>query len=280
MALAVTLGFVPAAAQESTYQQWTPPGDDVQQLVGKLRKLVDDAERARAADPRFIQDLKALLAQYDRPTAPSALLSDDFSDGNFTAAPAWRVYAGQFSVDPQYGLRSVVALPAATTGSTSTILLQSILSNLANPQGTSTTARHASIATPANVGNIFNIEIEFGSLVTGGQIAFGPSIPGDVYGGYRLVYVGVPPASIRLVALRRGEQAMVAGRDLAAPLEDRKRHTIVWNRKANGAMSVDIDGANFIRVTDMIFRDAFDGITITNSGGDFVVRRVVVNPPR
>jgi len=54
----------------------------------------------------------------------------------------------------------------------------------------------------------------------------------------------------------------------------------VWNRKANGAMSVDIDGANFIRVTDMIFREAFVGITITNSGGDFVVRRVVVKPPR
>ncbi|MGH6718255.1 MAG: hypothetical protein ACREER_02975 [Alphaproteobacteria bacterium] len=252
----------------------------MQQLVNKLRKLVDDAERARAADPRFLQDLHALVAEFDRPPVRPPLLSDDFHDGNFSAAPTWTVYAGQFSVDPQFGLRTIVPLPAAATGSnTGAILLQALLSNLANPQGTSSTARHATITAPLNLTNAFNIEFEFGSLVTGGQLAFGPSVPGDVYGGYRLVYVSTPRPSIKLVALRRGEQAIVAGRDLAAALEDRKRHTLTWKRKRNGGMTVNLDGTQIIQVTDQIFRESFAGITITNSGGDFVVRRVVVDTP-
>lgn len=272
-------------AQTSTYQPWSPPQDDLQTMVDKLRKLVDEADKARAADPVFLQDLKNLAAEYDRtPAAPARapLLSDDFRDGNFTAAPAWTVASGRFSVDPQFGLRSTVALGASSSGSSNqdaaAILLQTLLGQ-ATGQQSSTTGSAGIINTPVRLTNAFSVEVEFGSLVGGGRIAFGPSATRSIHDGYRVFYVSGAQPSITLVALKRGEQVVVANHNLSTALEDRKRHTIKWTRQSSGAMVVSLDGSEIIKVTDRVFVEAFTGFTITNTGGDFVVRRVVVDSP-
>ncbi|MEX2650336.1 MAG: hypothetical protein WD673_15105 [Alphaproteobacteria bacterium] len=279
-----------AHAQSSTYEPWSPPPDgtqqsaaEMQELVDKLRALVDEADAARAADPNFLRDLRDLATAYDR-SHRAALLFDDFRDGNFTAAPAWSVISGQFSVDPRYGLRSTVALQKSSTGSSQdagAVLLQSILNQMVNPQGgtaTSTTAGPAMIHATARIGNAFRAEIEFGSLVAGGRLAFGPSTYGDARGGYRVVYIAGAKPSLRLVALKRGEQAVIGSYELKSGLEDRKRHVIAWSRGASGAMTVALDGTPVITVTDRIFREGFAGFAITNPGGDFVVRHVLVEP--
>lgn len=282
----VALGCGPALAQTSTYQPWAPPQDDLQTMIDKLRKLVDEAEKARAADPVFLQDLKALVAEYDRtPAAPARvpLLSDDFRDGNFTAAPAWTVASGRFSVDPQFGLRSTVALGASSSGSSNqdaaAILLQTLLGQASGQQSSTTAGTASIINAPVRLTNAFSVEVEFGSLVGGGRVAFGPSVARSIHDGYRVFYVSGAQPSIKLVALKKGEQAVVASHNLSTALEDRKRHTIKWTRQSSGAMVVSLDGAEIIKVTDQVFVEAFTGFTITNPGGDFVVRRVVVDSP-
>ncbi|MGH6953156.1 MAG: hypothetical protein ACREGL_03180, partial [Alphaproteobacteria bacterium] len=83
-----------------------------QELIDRLAKLVDEAERTRSADPQFIKSLRELVRDYDRPWR-IAVLHDDFRDGDFTSGVAWQVAQGEFWVD-WLGLRSRVAAEQAT----------------------------------------------------------------------------------------------------------------------------------------------------------------------
>ena len=60
----------------------------VQALAKELEALIDEAERARAADPRFLEDLRDKIAEYSAAAAVAvpreALIQDDFSDGDIT----------------------------------------------------------------------------------------------------------------------------------------------------------------------------------------------------
>ncbi len=112
----------PAAAADdgSRYSEWRP--DDagasgtaaLEALARELEALIDEADRARAADPRFLQDLRDRIAAHVADARPrEALIRDDFTDGDYTDDPRWTVGSGDFSVDPVLGLRTMVALPEA-----------------------------------------------------------------------------------------------------------------------------------------------------------------------
>ena len=132
----------PLAAQESRYGAWASDGDATRGLVGELRTLVDEAELARAADPRFLRDLRDLAgrydiaARYDQP-AQVELLRDTFADGEFLRSPAWSVTSGSFRVEPGWGLLSdVQATQAAPVNSGSkTDLAAALIAGLLSQQG-------------------------------------------------------------------------------------------------------------------------------------------------
>lgn len=100
------LSATPAAAQERREPPWQGPPDP-EPMVGELGRLVDEAERERAADPRFLKKLKALVRQYSWDW-PKLAFSDDFGDGDFNQNPAWTVAAGEFWIDWNQTLRSRV----------------------------------------------------------------------------------------------------------------------------------------------------------------------------
>ena len=98
------------------------PDDDAAKLAAALddlRGITDEAERTRAADRSVIAQLRDLIQRYDWPW-PVALFSDDFRDGDFDRAPAWRVAMGNFQVEADLGLRVWFKPPkkAATTKKT------------------------------------------------------------------------------------------------------------------------------------------------------------------
>lgn len=117
----VALLAVPALATEARYQEWQPDQQTVanQELIDQLRAMIREAESARAADPRFLDDLKALANEFDpklaprqaqqqQPQAPAVVFQDDFRDGDFTRGVNWSVYQGQFWVEEAVGLRTIV----------------------------------------------------------------------------------------------------------------------------------------------------------------------------
>ena len=131
--LASALAVPAAAEEESRYSEWRADGAEAEggaaldALARELEALIDEAEGARAADPRFLQDLRDKIAAHVAEAAPrEALIRDDFSDGDYTDDPRWDVVSGDFSVDRRLGLRTTIALSGAGT-ETSKITLDTIL---------------------------------------------------------------------------------------------------------------------------------------------------------
>ena len=79
-------------------------------LVEEVNDLIDAAERARAADPKFLEDLRQALEDYQGPKLVQ-LLHDDFRDGNFTRNPRWQEAEGEFTIDRNSGLKSMAKKP-------------------------------------------------------------------------------------------------------------------------------------------------------------------------
>lgn len=109
------------AGEKERYSEWRGDAaeddaadDAARALARELEALIDEAERARAADPRFLQDLRDAIAAHASFTPRAALIRDDFSDGDFTHDPRWTVASGNFTVDPRLGLRT--AVPVAGVG--------------------------------------------------------------------------------------------------------------------------------------------------------------------
>ena len=120
--LAGALAAPAAAEEESRYSEWRADGaeaegtDALDALARELEALINDAEKARAADPRFLQDLRDMIAAHVAEAAPrEALIRDDFSDGDYTDDPSWEVVSGEFSVEGRLGLRTTIPLSGADT---------------------------------------------------------------------------------------------------------------------------------------------------------------------
>ena len=131
--LAGALAAPAAAEEESRYSEWRQDGAEaegseaLEALARELEALIDDAENARAADPRFLQDLRDMITAHVAEAEPrEALIHDDFSDGDYTDDPSWEVVSGEFSVEGGLGLRTTIPLSGADT-ETMRISLDTIL---------------------------------------------------------------------------------------------------------------------------------------------------------
>jgi hypothetical protein len=314
----------PATAQESSrYQTWEAGQNTTQEMVDKLRKLIEEAERARAADPLFLGDLKALANDYDGLPPPGAtappppdtsppvhLIDDDFRDGDYTKATNWSVTGGRWWVEDAVGLRSLVAAsvtdaapattpeperPERSNDDLAEAILGGILDQIANggeqsreetpptesqptQQTTGANAEHAVIQTAKAVPNAFSMRLEITSRERHGEFLVSPYqvSPGEGW-GYRLAYTPSGQYGLRLLRFSRGQQTVVAYHNGRVDLEDGRLHILEWDRSATGAMTVKLDGKHMMQVTDTRLRDPFDGLAMSNRGGDYAVRKITVN---
>jgi hypothetical protein len=280
------LGLGSAVAQDTKYQPW-PGADggsgDVDTLVQDLEQLIDQAEKDRAADPQFLEDLRSVLAGYQNPWS-ERLLYDDFRDGNYTASPKWTVSSGAFKVDTKgnnIGLRSTIVAPGTsttqTTGNVATDILGAILSSQNTQQSTSTDP-YAAIYTPVKVSNAFAARLEFVSGERRGRLDFGPYQGSQGSVAYRVAYLpGQSKDSLRLIRITSKGAVAIGTYKGALNLEDNRRHVIEWTRDRSGVMSVLVDGQELITATDRTITKPFDGLMLINSGGTYYVRSVTLD---
>ena len=280
------LGLGSAMAQDTKYQPW-PGADggsgDVDALVQDLEQLIDQAEKDRAADPQFLEDLRGVLAGYQNPWS-ERLLYDDFRDGNYTGNPKWTVSSGAFKVDTKgnnIGLRSTIVAPGTSTtqstGNVATDILGAILSSQNTQQSTSTDP-YAAIYTPVKVSNAFATRLEFVSGERRGRIDFGPYQGPQGSVAYRVAYLpGQSKDSLRLIRITSKGAVAIGTYKGALNLEDNRRHVIEWTRDRNGVMSVLVDGQELITATDRTITKPFDGLMLINSGGTYYVRSITLD---
>ena len=296
--LVSTLFALPLSAEaaDNRYGTWAPPGASTSQqggntadLLKDLKKLVDEAEQARAADRLFLRDLRDLMARYENPWTKRALF-DDFMDGELAKNPSWKTVSGEFWVERGYGLRSKSV--AATAGSSSggkmskEELAISILGAVLQGKNKNSTTQTQTKATPAEpavltsratISNAFALNAEFSSWKGEGDFAFAVT-QGTSGAGYRLVYTPKQSgrsAQLDLVRKTSRGEGVINSHSIDG-LEDQKTHTLAWTRDKLGNMVVSLDGKKVMSARDSGFRDPFDGAAIINAGADVIVKSVEI----
>lgn len=124
------------------------------------------------------------------------------------------------------------------------------------------------------VSNAFALSAEISSWVPDGQLAVGVFQGSKATIGYRLVYRS--GQALQLVRIGSRGSSIVATSQASLNLEDKEFHTIEWTRDGNGQMRVSVGGIEVLSVADRGFSDPFDGVRLSNSSGDFIVRRITV----
>lgn len=285
-----------ASAQSSTYSTWSNPskpssvaasGTDTKTFANKLNKLIDEAERAKAADPVFLKDLRALANSYSAPVYKT-VLSDDFKDGDYTQTPSWQVISGSYFIENSWGLRNKIIQPNQPAQPSNQLnsgedlavaLLGSILQQATGgAQQQAAPAPQSSenlIVSAVRISNAFSMSLDLSSWVQGGHFEAGVFQGSDAKTGYRLVYLSGQPLQIIKIG-SRGRTVISQSTSLLT-LEDKKFHSVDWSRSSDGVMIVHVDGTEILRVSDRSFSDAFDGIRLSDQGGDFIIKQITVS---
>ncbi len=268
-------------------------------MIERLDKLIDQAQKARAADPAFLRDLRDLARSYDAPASQPGIrtvLADDFTDGDFTANPTWTVSAGRYWVERGWGLRSAVPVPVQNTNSqqepgkksrkrdAAIAILGAILGQSGGASTTTETTATSSqalatIYSPAAIGNAFTLDLEFSSWVkqgqrSGGSFDIGPYQGNDRASGYRLSYS--PGKGLTLAIYSPRGQRVIDSQVGPLTLEDKKTHSLHWVRDGRGRMTVNVDGRRILGATDSGLNDPFQGLVVNNGGGDYIIKRITV----
>jgi len=277
------------SAQSSRYSTWSDPSASgaanpaLDNMIEQLNQLIDDAEKAKAADPTFLRDLRN-LANGQREPSQKVLVDDTFADGDYTNNPAWQVVSGEYFIESGWGLRNKLISTTQQTSSSSSgnsgedlakVLLGQILKRATNTPSQPTAPAENLITLSTPISNAFNVEIEMSSWVADSHFELGVFQGQQAQIGYRLLYVS--GKGIQLHRVGNSGSSVVATSLDPITLEDKGSHVIAWSRGSDGSMRVSLDDTEIITTSDRGFSDPFDGLRISDKGGDFIIKHVKVS---
>lgn len=291
MIIALSILLLPhvVSAQSSRYSTWSDPSANtaanpaLETLVEKLNKLIDEAEKAKAADPAFLRDLRD-LANAQSAAPQKVLISDTFADGDYTNNPAWQVLSGEYFIENGWGLRNRLIPANAQTSSSSSgnsgedfakALLGQLLKKATKTPNQPAAPAENLIALSTPISNAFVLEVEMSSWVADSHFELGVFQGQQALIGYRLLYVS--GKGIQLHRVGNSGSSVIATSSQAIAIEDKDFHSIIWSRASDGSMQVSLDGAEVIATSDRGFSDPFDGVRISDKGGDFIIKQIKVS---
>lgn len=273
--------------------------EDVQAIVDKVHDLSKKARKERAADRWLLRSLDDLVTQYTWPWR-NELLFEDFSDGNFTQEPSWKVLNGEFWVDATLGLRSRVdsrqhdryrdeeqketKQSSEDKQDLGSALLGALLSGAMQPKKESEPprkkqqqkARQAKIQLPLKIPPAFAFSSEFSAhnapSETGTlQFALYQGSRGNF--GYILTINTGDNPSLKLFQRFRGRSILIETIKLE-DLNDGQLHKLEWRMTDYGDIELLLDQQSLLQSRDRSFSKGFKQLAIINKGGDFGIRSI------
>lgn len=305
LALLLFAGISAGHAQDGDYGDWTNRDQNtVDAMVEDLKVLIEKAERANAAHPRFLKDLQELVDRYDNPW-PLALVREDFGDGEYHRDPAWRVMRGEFFIDWSGGLRTEVGtstkVVAKQSGAKKKVtgkdVAAAIIGGLLGfpgqekpaPKDPDEKRDFAEILLPGAVPDAFALTATVTATGAGdgagdgdnsewGGLDFGLYQGSGRANSYRLSYT--PATGFALVRIRGQDAALIARGEEPVTLADGRDHVIEWRRAPGGLFSVSLDGRALFSVRDTGIEGGFSGFQLVNRGGAFILRSLEIDGAR
>ena len=268
--LTLTLLGAPASAQRAG-----AGAPDIQPLVEELRALTERNERRGRIDPAFIATLHEFIDTYEQPWTRT-VLSDDFSDGDHTRAPAWTVIEGDFQVDGRYGLVVRPQARSSAQGDGRRELAAAIIGGLLGGQGGGAVpaSARARIETPVALANAFAVEADLSAIGRGAVLRLGVAQGAGDDGGYRLVVQDSANPTLRLERAGSRGGAVIASHDGRLQADTRGQRRLRWTRGRNGLMRVLLNDEALLEATDRGLRDGFTRVVVESVGGELGLRRI------
>jgi peptidoglycan hydrolase-like protein with peptidoglycan-binding domain len=258
--------------------------------VEELRTIVSRAETNREADREVFTALNALIERHETHSV-GVIVDENFSDGDYARNPRWLVSSGKFWVTRDDGLRTEVTSRSQAQGGFSTsgssgkdvglALLGALLSqgksaSKTTSQNAASSSGSAEITLPVNIPAAFSLETRLLSGERSGHLEVGLYASADAVDGYRLVYMGTSRRNLQLIRVERGQEALIAFYDRPINFEDGREHRLAMKRSSRGRIEIAVDSRPVLRVIDSAFGRGLRGFKMTNRGGNYALRGVVI----
>ncbi len=268
-----------AGTTTQTYKPWAgAAGQQMKSMIAELKTKIAAAEQSQAASPDFLEDLKATVAKYEAMqnsgggAAPATkIFTDDFSDGDYTSNPTWKVSAGTWAIDQGGTNKGLVSKVRPQK-----VNLNNVLGALlSNQQGTAQN-QFASIYTPVKIPNAFSLKVTLTSKDKQGALNLGAYQGASGSTLYRMVYQPGTAPGIAIQKVTSAGATTLGGLNSIVNLEDGKPHTLLFTRDAAGKMAVKLDDKEVATATDTSIKGDMAGLLFINSGGAYYLRDVTV----
>ena len=199
---------------------------------------------------------------------------DDFADGDHTRNPTWQVAVGHFEVR-NGGLHSTTLPPSEQPANMGRQMLSELLQRqlgFALPGGE---IAAAAAYLPIEIDPEFKITtVVSGSAEGHSHLDLGLYQGDKLNHGYRFNYRISEPRPLQLVVVNESGVSLIASAKL--PPDNDRALRLVWERNAEGRMTVTHNERILMDVVDSSVSGRFNGFSLINAGGEWTLYELIV----